>query len=202
VAGERSTAERIVEAAEVLFAERGFEATTTTAIIEAAGARNKSAVAYHFGSKVDLLEAVLARHTAALDERRDALLDAIEAAGDAPTLEAAVDAMISPLVSMLGDPSGERYLQIQAGLLSYRNRDTLPALASDPGRRMVRLQRVLADVLGPRRRSAAVNVLVPSLLFHGLADFARSGRSSRRERDEFVAALRIAVAAILRDASR
>lgn len=196
---ERSTADRILDAAEALFAERGFDATTITAIIETSGARNKSAVAYHFGSKLDLLQAVLARHTAVLDERRDALLDQIEAAG-APTLDGVVDAMILPLAAMLGDESGERYLQIQAGLLSYGNRDVLPVLARDPGRRMVRLNRMMNEVVDPPARSTVLRVLLPSLLFHGLADFART-RATRREREEFVTALRGAAAAILRDAS-
>lgn len=195
----RSTPDRILDAAEQLFAARGFDATTITAIIEAAGARNKSAVAYHFGSKSDLLQAVLARHTARLDARRDALLDELEADGPM-TLAGVVDAMVTPLVELLGDASGERYLQIQALLLSYHDRDALPELARDPGRRMVRLQRAMGPVIGPAQRSTVLRVLLPSLLFHGLADFARS-HATARQRDEFVAALRSAAEAILRDAA-
>lgn len=195
----RSTPDRILDAAESLFAARGFDATTITAIIEAAGARNKSAVAYHFGSKSDLLQAVLARHTVRLDARRDALLDELESDGPM-TLAGVVDAMVTPLVELLGDASGERYLQIQALLLSYDDRDALPELARDPGRRMVRLQRVMGQVIGPAQRSTVLRVLLPSLLFHGLADFAR-GHAPARQRDEFVAALRSAAEAILRDAA-
>lgn len=191
-----STADRILAAAEVLFAERGFDATTITAITEAAGARNKSAVAYHFGSKRDLLEAVLARHTAVLDERRDAVLDEIEAAGRV-SVDAVVDAMVLPMATLLGDPSGERYLRIQAGLLSYGNRDALPLLARDPGQRMRRLQRLMNQALGPTTQATVMRVLLPSLLFHGLADVSRV-RTTRRERDEYVDALRTATAAILR----
>ena len=193
-----TTAERIVDAAESLFAERGLDATTITAIIEASGARNKSAVAYHFGSKFDLLRAVLARHTSRLDQRRDELLDEIESAGSVTVVELA-RAIVAPVAELLGDASGERYLQIQAGLLGYRDRDALPDLARDPGQRMVRLQRLIAVASGgPAPSSVAATVLIPSLVFHGLADIARRRSLSTGERDELVRALQSAVAAVLR----
>ncbi len=193
-----STTERILDAAERLFAERGFDATTITAIIETSGARNKSAVAYHFGTKVDLLRAVLARHASRLDERREKLLDEIEAEG-APSMDALARAMVLPVAELLGDPSGERYLQIQAGLLGYRDRDALPDLARDPGQRMVRLQRLLGLAAGSGRvSSVATRVLIPSLVFHGLADVSRRTALTASERDELVHALQVAIAAVLR----
>ena len=61
-AGRRSTAtkERILDAAEALFMEHGFEATSLRAITAAAGV-NLAAVNYHFGSKEELFQAVLTR---------------------------------------------------------------------------------------------------------------------------------------------
>lgn len=192
-----STPDRILDAAETLFAERGFDATTVSAIIETAGARNKSAVAYHFGTKHDLLRAVLARHATRLDQRREQLLDEAEAAGP-PTLESLVRAMVVPVAELLGDPSGERYLQIQAGLLGYRDRSALPDLARDPGHRMVRLQRLLAGASGRNELSTAASVLVPSLVFHGLADAARRAPTTPRERQEITHGVQVAIVALLR----
>ena len=54
------TAERILDAAEVLFAERGFAETSLRTITSAAGV-NLAAVNYHFGSKKELIQAVFAR---------------------------------------------------------------------------------------------------------------------------------------------
>src|ERR1700722_19741495 len=56
------TRTRILDAAERLFAERGFRGTSVRAITGLAGA-NLAAVGYHFGSKAELLAAVIRRVT-------------------------------------------------------------------------------------------------------------------------------------------
>lgn len=188
--------DRILDAAEVLFAERGIDGATVSAITTASGARNKSAVAYHFGSKLDLLEAVLGRHLTILDRRRDAMLARLEQLAD-PTLDDVVDALVLPVADQLDEPSGVRYLQIQASLLSYPRRAALPTSLRDPAPRFVRFGAQLRRVLGDRSMSPATGMLLTSLVFHGLADFARAGPHAQRERDEFVAALTAAVAGML-----
>ena len=55
-----STIDKILDAAERLFAERGFAETSLRTITTAAGV-NLAAVNYHFGSKKDLIQAVFAR---------------------------------------------------------------------------------------------------------------------------------------------
>ena len=55
-----STVDKILDAAERLFAERGFSETSLRTITTAAGV-NLAAVNYHFGSKKDLIQAVFAR---------------------------------------------------------------------------------------------------------------------------------------------
>ncbi|MGN0064265.1 MAG: TetR/AcrR family transcriptional regulator [Nocardioides sp.] len=62
-----SSRERIIEAATDLFARRGYEATSTRAIGEAAGL-NIATVAYHVGSKADLYLEVMRRAHAAQGE--------------------------------------------------------------------------------------------------------------------------------------
>ena len=58
VAPRTSARERLLDAAEELFAEHGFAATTTRAITERAGT-SAGAFFYHFPSKESVLEAVL-----------------------------------------------------------------------------------------------------------------------------------------------
>ena len=55
-----ATKARILDAAEALFMEHGFEATSCARITAAAGV-NLAAVNYHFGSKEELFQAVLTR---------------------------------------------------------------------------------------------------------------------------------------------
>ena len=58
IATEKSTRERLIEAAGELFAEKGFKATTVRDISEMANA-NVAAVNYHFGDKEKLYEGVI-----------------------------------------------------------------------------------------------------------------------------------------------
>lgn len=186
---------RILDAAERLFAGEGVDGTTLSAVIEAAGARNKSAIAYHFGTKFDLLQAVIARHHAVIDADRDRMLDDLERRGR-PTLDELVAAMVQPAAAMLETASGICYLQIQAALLSYPRRDRLPAPLRDPTSRLHRLNELMARVAGPDPAPDATRTLVVSIIFHGLADFSRTSPTAV-ERAEFVTELERAVLAIL-----
>ena len=72
-----ATKERILDAAEALFMEHGFEATSLRVITAAAGV-NLAAVNYHFGSKEELFQAVLTRRLDPMNQERVALLDRLE----------------------------------------------------------------------------------------------------------------------------
>ncbi|NWG13415.1 MAG: TetR/AcrR family transcriptional regulator, partial [Acidobacteria bacterium] len=102
-AGE--TKHRILDAAERLFAERGFDAASLRAITAAAGV-NLAAVNYHFRSKDELIRAVLARNMAPLNARRLELLDAFEARaqGRPVPVEHVVRALISPMLELKQSP--------------------------------------------------------------------------------------------------
>ena len=63
----------VLRAAARLFVEKGFEATTTRDIAEAAGMRSGSPF-YHFRSKLDLLQAVIQEGLAASDVRQQAAI--------------------------------------------------------------------------------------------------------------------------------
>ncbi len=65
---------RILTVAERLFAEQGVSSVSNRQVGEAAGQGNNTAVGYHFGTKNDLVRAIVQRHTAAMDTVRDDLL--------------------------------------------------------------------------------------------------------------------------------
>jgi AcrR family transcriptional regulator len=92
------TRERLLDAAEQIFAERGFEGASMRAVTQAAGA-SVSAANYHFGSKEALLRETLLRRVGPLNERRIARLDALEedANGRPLELETIVEAFLRPV---------------------------------------------------------------------------------------------------------
>jgi AcrR family transcriptional regulator len=93
------TRERILDAAERLFARRGFHGVSVRDITGAAGV-DVALANYHFGSKQGLLEAVFLRRAEDLNVERLARLDALLADGrrKAPSLEEIIDAFTHPLL--------------------------------------------------------------------------------------------------------
>ncbi|MSV35798.1 MAG: TetR/AcrR family transcriptional regulator [Bryobacterales bacterium] len=91
-----ATKTRILDAAEKLFGEKGFDGTSLRDITAEAQV-NLAAVNYHFQSKESLMAAVIERRFAPVNRRRMELLDA---AGPMPTVEQVVEAFISPLFVM------------------------------------------------------------------------------------------------------
>ena len=91
------TKDRILDAAESLFAQHGFNATSLRKITASAGV-NLASVNYHFQSKNSLIEAVLTRRIAPLNRERLEMLASVEARKDFPALEDVVHAFVSPVV--------------------------------------------------------------------------------------------------------
>ncbi len=102
-----ATKERLLDAAELLFAERGFKGTSVRAVTRAAGV-SVSAANYHFGSKEALLHATLSRVIEPVNRARLGRLDALEAqSGDrAAPIEAILDAFLRPTIERRAQPGG------------------------------------------------------------------------------------------------
>jgi AcrR family transcriptional regulator len=98
---ESTTKEKILRAAESLFAEHGFDGASHRMITAAAGV-NLAAVNYHFHSKDDLIRAVLARRIGPLNQRRlEKLRELLASAGEAPpSLEGVIRAFVEPIVML------------------------------------------------------------------------------------------------------
>ncbi|MEU4385500.1 TetR family transcriptional regulator [Promicromonospora sp. NPDC023805] len=93
------TRERILDAAEQLFAEHGLSNVSNRQISEAAGQANNSAVGYHFGSKSELIKAVVSRHVVPMDQIRARLLTEL---GDEPDVRDWVACTVKPMTEHLG----------------------------------------------------------------------------------------------------
>jgi AcrR family transcriptional regulator len=108
---------RILDAAERLFAQRGFHGVSIRDITGMAGV-DVALANYHFGSKQGLLEAVVLRRAEDLNAERLARLDALIAGPGrrAPTLEEIIDAFTHPLLdrSERGGPGWKSYFALIA----------------------------------------------------------------------------------------
>lgn len=102
---------QLIDTAEQLLDEQGIDGVSARAIAIAAGHRNNNAVNYHFGDRDNLVRTVLERRALDLDVRRHALFDALEAAGPVDPQDALL-AMFGPLVALLDDVGGRRYLRV------------------------------------------------------------------------------------------
>jgi AcrR family transcriptional regulator len=92
------TRERILLAAETLFAEQGYAATSVRAISAAAGV-NLAAAHYHFGSKQGLLNAVVHGRVAPINTCRLQALTALESKHDDLKVDAIMAAFFAPFMS-------------------------------------------------------------------------------------------------------
>ncbi|MFM2370815.1 MAG: hypothetical protein RIS85_537 [Pseudomonadota bacterium] len=101
--------ETIKEAALRLFAERGIDGVTVRQIAEAAGQKNHAAVGYHFGSKDDLVRAVIVHGARLIDDLRCVMLDEAEAAGTLNTVTDAVRLLVRSSLLPASPPWSDCY---------------------------------------------------------------------------------------------
>lgn len=125
---QKETVERILDAAEALFAERGFAETSLRTITGAAGV-NLAAVNYHFGSKKSLIQAVFVRFLDPLVDEIERQLNQLQTEKAALTVEDLLQVLTSSVYEIHGKGSnratafmrllGLAYTQSQAHLRNY-----------------------------------------------------------------------------------
>ncbi len=147
----QDTKERILDAAEALFAERGFNGTSLRAVTSAAGV-NLAAVNYHFGSKEALLHAVLGRRVAPVNEQRVKWLERLE--GEAAPGRARVRDILESLLSPALAAIPERIGRGIAGRIYAEPPDVAGPLLRDlfgdlSERYLAALERALPDLPRP-----------------------------------------------------
>jgi AcrR family transcriptional regulator len=106
----------LIEKAEALIAEFGAEGVSTRQIGAAIGSANNNVVAYHFGSKEELIAAIYHHRLPGIEARRASLLSALESEGRADNLLALMDAIWRPLFEQQGADGKRSYIAFLAGL--------------------------------------------------------------------------------------
>lgn len=188
------TKQRLIAAAETLFADHGIEGVSLREINTAAGVGNTSALQYHFRNRAGLVRAVLAKHTPAIDAARQVLLDEYVAAGT-DDLRSLAGALVRPSAQKLRDPDGGRaYLRIHAEVL---NRPEITFAGDGASRDSIHRWRSLVGPLLPdvavrrlHHRFTAMRVSATELA-------RRAAAAPRRDDQLFVSHLTDLVAALL-----
>jgi len=106
-----NTRERLLDAAEEIFARDGYR-TASLRVITVRAAVNLAAVNYHYGSKAELLEAVFARRLQAMNQARvrglALVLERARAAGRPPKARKLIEAFVEATIDHARSGPGER----------------------------------------------------------------------------------------------
>ncbi|MEY9988785.1 AcrR family transcriptional regulator [Streptomyces sp. V4I8] len=100
-----ATRELLLTAAERLFAEHGVHSVSNRQVSEAAGQGNNTAVGYHFGTKADLVRAIVRKRATRIEEIRSRLVADLT---DPDDVRGWVDCLVRPVLehlAALGSPT-------------------------------------------------------------------------------------------------
>lgn len=110
-----ATALSMLDTAERLFAQKGFDKVSLREIVSQSGQRNLSAASYHFGRREQLVGLLLARRIWFINQDRHQRLDALQAAGADHDLFSVVRASLMPLATVVRDQAwGANYVRVLA----------------------------------------------------------------------------------------
>ena len=108
-----STADTLLDTAELLFAAHGIESVSLRRIAAECGHGNRSGALYHFGSREALIRRVLERRMEVVDKIRHAKLDKVLNDGRENEVAAIVAAAVQVLVDVVGlYPWGRNYVLV------------------------------------------------------------------------------------------
>lgn len=183
-----STKERILGAAEDLFARHGFAGASLRQVTAAANV-NLAAVNYHFGSKENLIEEVFRRRLDELNARRLAALAEVNADGKAD-LEQVLAAFIRPALELSLDKSGgSAFVRVLARAYAEHNERLRRFLSDNYGHVLKEFANAFARLLphlGKEELYWRLDI-VSGALTYAMADFGvikrRSGVSEQTHRE-------------------
>lgn len=145
------TRQNLILSALHLFSEQGIDAVSMRTINAAAGARNASAVHYHFGSKFGITEAIIGFIKDELDSHRLPTLESLEAraaAGEPARTREVMWAALKPYDALSRTPDyGRSAIRFLARIQTDMNADIQNTLKRDPHEIAQRFDALLAVAL-------------------------------------------------------
>ena len=119
-----ATRDKLIDAAENLFAKHGYHAVSVRMIAQNAGV-NWSLLGYHFQGKEGLLEEIYRRHCSAMNEERMRLL------AEAQNLSDVIEAFVRPALEVTHDQSGQTSFGRLRAILAAEDLALLEHLVSE-----------------------------------------------------------------------
>ncbi len=128
----------LLQAAQRLIAEKGLGTVSVKDITRAAGARNPSAVHYHFGNVESLIKEVFTKRYGSIEKERALRLAKVNEADPARRLIALIEAAIAPFMESCLDEEGRIYARFclqfstdpRFNLLELVSESGMPSLVS------------------------------------------------------------------------
>jgi AcrR family transcriptional regulator len=164
----------LMRAAEQLFAQQGVDRVSLREIAIAAGQRNVSAATYHFGSKRELIEAILERHSVPM---QDSWWGPALAADPEHrlSLHELIELLVKPMVAKIDDPDGGRcYLELSAELVASRSFPMMGMrVASSPGTQELAARIAAHGVEVPPMIRIVRSTRLAGILFGSIGDYLR-----------------------------
>ncbi|MCT2583656.1 TetR/AcrR family transcriptional regulator [Actinophytocola sp. S1-96] len=168
------TRQLILATAERLFAEQGLYAVSNRQISAAAGQGNNAAVGYHFGTKADLVRAIVRQHTERIEELRAELVARVRGSTNVRDWVVCLVCPVTTHLDRLGDPTWYARFGAQvAADPAFRDIMAEESLATPALREVLDgLGRCLADL--PTHARHQRGEMIRLLMVHGCAERERA----------------------------
>lgn len=165
-----ATRDAILTAAERLFAEQGLNVSNRQ-VSEAAGQGNNAAVGYHFGTKADLVSAIIAKHAPSIDRGRAELVRSYRGSNDVRSWVSCLVLPVTDHLAALGNPTWYARFGAQVTTDPEFRGLLIPAAASSQSLRITMNQLAECTAHLPEGVREARNSMARVLVTHGCAEF-------------------------------
>ncbi len=205
-ANSAQTRERLLLAAQSLYAARGIDAVSFNEITVAAGQKNRNALQYHFGNKETLLTAITTKHSSVIFQMRREYLAQIPdklASKQWTAAKATAKTLVMPIADYVATHSdGVEYLKIVSHLaaidMTNSQKESGINIATDKD--FAKLMNNALSHLKPTESKRRIFLAV-GFAFHSLADIYRASadpqaKSFIQEHKKMIEQLVIAIEAI------
>lgn len=173
VSSRQDTKAELLRSAERLIAEKGLGAVSVKMITTDAGARNPSAVHYHFGSIESLIEEVFAKRYREIEAERAVRLERVTESDPQARLVCLIEAAIGPFLEACLEENGRVYARFCLQFVSDPRFDYAKLIMDAGAATLVRLSEEIITclphiplhTLEPRMRQSFVIAMVQAVGF-------------------------------------
>ena len=163
---QKPVRQRLIDAAERLFSERGWNGVSIRAIAAEADV-SLAALNYHFGEKETLLAEIFAARARPIADERTRLLHALQQRG-CPTLEAVIEAFLRPALTVSSRFGGRTFAKLRARLATGPeefSRRILARAFDESGREYIAVLQAVLPGLTPEELAWRFHFLLGTMVY-------------------------------------